>query len=224
MLGWSNALAAGLMLGAAFAVALEGWGGGPGLGFGLGALLGLIPGVASYKVQEDPGLWDGNPESTGSERSTAAKPENYGHSGPYASLLRHSLHAAPEGVAIGVAASINLGLGLFLAAALAIHNIAEGVSLVSATRRSGCSVTLGALRSVTSNIPQVVLALISFALLTGLPSFIPLGVGFSVAALVYLALVDLLPQAYGQTGDKSIAIVTAVAMSTVPFLAGALGL
>ena len=35
LLGWSNALAAGLMLGAAFAVALEGWGGGPGLGFAL---------------------------------------------------------------------------------------------------------------------------------------------------------------------------------------------
>jgi hypothetical protein len=53
---------------------------------------------------------------------------------------------------------------------------------------------------------------------------VPVGVGFSVAALVYLSLVDLLPQAYAQAGEKSIAIVTAVAMSTIPLIAGALGL
>jgi zinc transporter ZupT len=119
---------------------------------------------------------------------------------------------------------MNLGLGLFLAGALAIHNMAEGVSLVSATRRAGGSVGAGATRSVASNVPQVALALVTFALLPVLPGMVPVGVGFSVAALVYLSLVDLLPQAYAQAGEKSIAIVTAVAMSTIPLIAGALGL
>jgi ZIP family zinc transporter len=226
VLGWSNAFAAGLMLGAAFALALEGWGGGPGLPFGIGAALGLIPGIASYRIQGHPDLWDGE-ERAGPDPSRAGKthePGSHGSINPYASLVRHSLHAAPEGVAIGVAASMDLGLGLFLAGALAVHNIAEGISLVSATRRSGGSVGLGAVRSVASNLPQVAFALVAFALLSSFPGLIGVGVGFSVASLVYLALVDLLPQSYEQAGEESIAVVTAIAMSTVPFLAGALGL
>jgi ZIP family zinc transporter len=225
VMGWSNALAAGLMLGAAFALAFEGWGGGPGLAFGMGALIGLIPGVVSYRIQEDPELWDG--DGRGRAESGAAEGAdfiNHSQTRPYASLVRHALHAAPEGIAIGVAASMNLGLGLFLAGALAIHNMAEGVSLVSATRRAGGSVGAGATRSVASNVPQVALALVTFALLPVLPGMVPVGVGFSVAALVYLSLVDLLPQAYAQAGEKSIAIVTAVAMSTIPLIAGALGI
>lgn len=226
ILGWSNAFAAGLMLGAAFALALEGWGGGPGIQFGLGAAIGLIPGIASYRIQNHPGLWDGEERVPAVPvlGSTTANSVGPVPSSPYASLVRHALHAGPEGVAIGVAASMNLGLGLFLAGALAAHNVAEGISLVSATRRSGGTVALGAGRSVASNVPQVIFALLTFTLLRSVPGLIDAGVGFSVAALVYLSLVDLLPQAYEQAGEESIAIVTAIAMSTVPFLAGALGL
>jgi zinc transporter ZupT len=214
------------MLGAAFAIALKGWGGGPGIPFGLGAALGLIPGIASYRIQGHPDLWDGEERAgtNASDQTLHGTSPVPGSPNAYASLVRHALHAAPEGVAIGVAASMDLGLGLFLAGALAVHNVAEGISLVSATQRSGGSVGLGAGRSVASNLPQVAFALLTFALLSPFPGLVEIGVGFSVAALVYLALVDLLPQSYEQAGEESIAIVTAIAMSTVPFLAGALGL
>jgi zinc transporter ZupT len=214
-LGWANAMAAGLMLGAAYAIAFHGWGDGPGVGFGLGALLGVIPGIAAYR------LADGTP--WGARNQEPVIGANHGPTAAYGSILRHAVHAAPEGVAIGVAASMDLGLGLFLAAALATHNVAEGLSLVVATVEDGRSTVLGAGRAVVSNLPQVVLGVGAFLLLEAQPLLTPLGVGFSVGALVYLVLVDLLPEAYHQVGAEVIAIVAAIGMSSVPFLAGILG-
>lgn len=217
VLGWANALAAGLMLGAAFAVAYEGWNTGPSLGFGLGAFLGVVPGILTFRIQERRDLWDGDP-GNGPGDATVSPTDTY------EPLLRHALHASPEGVAIGVAAAMNLGLGLFLVAALAVHNVAEGLSLVRATNNAGQSVMVGSVRAAASNLPQVVMAIAAYLAALAWPQGIQVGVGFSVAALVYLCLVDLLPQSYERVGEETIAVVTALAMSVVPLLAGLLGL
>jgi len=213
-LGWANAVAAGLMLGAAFSLALQGWQDGPGLAFGLGALTGIILGIFVY-ARQDATSWDGvyGVENTDERREAT-----------HAALARHAIHAAPEGVALGVAAFGNLGLGLFLVAALAAHNVAEGLSLVTASVESGRSSTHGAGGAVLSNLPQVFFAAAAFKALNLFPYLYSAGVGFSVGALVFLTLVDLLPRAYRQDGAETIALVCALAMSAVPALAGLLGL
>jgi zinc transporter ZupT len=211
-LGWANAIASGLMLGAAYALAAQGWGDGPGLAFGIGAALGIAPGVLVYERQ-DAAAWDG----------TGADPVNDGPTDGYATIFRHALHAAPEGVALGVAAFGDLGLGLFLVAALAAHNVAEGLSLVEAAVKSGGSTGSGAVEAVVSNLPQVVFAAVVYMGLGAFPQAYPIGVGFGVGALVFLVLVDLLPRAYRQDGHETIALVCALAMSAVPLLAGILG-
>jgi len=213
-LGWANAVAAGLMLGAAYALALQGWQDGPGLAFGLGALAGIVPGIFVY-ARQDPTSWDG---------VTGAEPPTDSPTSTYATIVRHAIHAAPEGAALGVAAFGNLGLGLFLVAALATHNVAEGLSLVSASVKSGRSPTHGAGEAILSNLPQVFFAAAVYYALSLFPGLYSAGVGFGVGALVFLVLVDLLPRAYRQAGAETIALVVALAMSAVPALAGLLGL
>ena len=55
---------------------------------------------------------------------------------------------------------------------------------------------------------------------TALPVLLPWAIGFSVGALVYLVLVELLPESYRQAGPTSIALVTLVAMGIVVALTG----
>ena len=58
----------------------------------------------------------------------------------YKLLLENMLHAAAEGVAIGVAMVLELKLGIFVALALAVHNIGEAMALTDTLRRRGISI------------------------------------------------------------------------------------
>ena len=80
-LGWANAVAAGLMLGAAYAVALQGWADGPGIPFGVGALFGIVPGIFVY-AHQDGRSWDGVPDTDDASD---------GPTSLYASLFRHGV-------------------------------------------------------------------------------------------------------------------------------------
>ncbi len=206
-IGWANALAGGLMLGTAFALAQQGlerlavWG-------WAGAVLGIIWVYFTHAAAGTGDLDLNRLGETGPE---------YG----YQVFLVHALHAVSEGVAIGVAMLISLPFGIVMALAIAVHNVPEATVLSAILTSRGVRMRDAAGLAIVTNVTQVLLAVVTFAIASAAPALLPWAWGFAVGGLVYLVLVELLPQCYRQAGHTSIALVTSVATVIVVLLAGA---
>lgn len=210
MIGWANALAGGLMLGVAYTLLTEGLSGKL-IAAGAGALLGIAFVRASHAVA-----------GTG-ELDVDRLEESAGAAGGYKAVLVEALHAADEGVAIGVAMAVSTPLGIAMAATLAVHNIPEAMVLTTVLTRRGLGVGRSAAVAVAVNVNQVLLAVVAFGIVSRVPGSLPLVAGFAVGALMYRSLVELLPESYHQAGETSIAMVTLLAMGVVVLLAGVAG-
>jgi ZIP family zinc transporter len=147
------------------------------------------------------------------------RPENATEQGlGYKLLLESMLHAAAEGVAIGVAMVLEIKLGVFVALALAAHNISEAMALTDTLHRRGISIGEAAGLCVGTNVPQPLLALAVFALDPLLTGLLPAALGFAAGALVFLVLTELLPASYGRARGPVIALVVSAAAGAVILL------
>lgn len=205
-IGWANALAAGLMLGAAYALMVTGLELIPIRG-AAGAVLGIAFIYWTHAVSGTENLDLNRLHETSSE---------YG----YEVLLVSTLHSAAEGMAIGVAMVASLPFGIFMALAIAVHNVPEATVLCAILTGRRVRLRDAAGLSVATNVSQVLLAVATFAIVSAAPSVLPWGMGFAAGALVYLVMAELLPQCYRQTGPTSVALVTIVAMGIVVLLSG----
>ncbi|UCD23329.1 MAG: ZIP family metal transporter [Gemmatimonadota bacterium] len=205
-IGWANALAAGLMLGTAYVIVVAGLNRMV-LAGATGAFLGIGFIYWTHMIARTEDLDLNKLDETGPE---------YG----YQILLVQSLHSASEGVAIGVAMSLNIGLGIFAAIAFAIHNVPEATVLCAVLRARGIRLRDAAGLAVMTNVSLILLAIVTFALIAAVPSLLPWALGFAMGALVYLVMVEPLPESYQQAGHTSIALVTSVAMGIVVLLNG----
>jgi hypothetical protein len=133
-------------------------------------------------------------------------------------LALHALHSAPEGLAIGGAVSLDLSFGIFLTAAIAIHNVPEAVALCSDLNRRGAGLPKTAVLAAASNSGQIAVATVSAAAAWFLPSVLPWILGAAVGSLAYLVMVDLLPRSYREIGKTGIALATLGAMAIVVLL------
>lgn len=205
-LGWANALASGLMIGAAYVLTETGLGRAP-LASSVGAVIGIgllfaihrVSGLAELRLNE---TTDDSPA--------------YG----YKVLLVNALHSVPEGVAIGVAMLQSRPLGVFMAVALAVHNMPEATILSVALRGWGVALPNAVGLAVTVRLPQVLFAVVTAALIADSTALLPWAAGFAFGSLIYLVIVELLPESYQEAGPPSIAVVTSVAMSMVVLLHG----
>jgi zinc transporter ZupT len=208
-IGWSNALAAGLMLGVAYALLTAGMDRGA-LPTALAAVLGVTFVFTTHALTGTADLDLNSLDST--------RPE-YG----YQVVLLNTLHAAHEGVALGAAMAVSLPFGIPMALALAVHNVPEATILGAIVSGRGVRLPTAALLAIATNSQQVLLALVTFTVTMAAPVVLPWALGFAVGALTYLVLVELLPESYRQAGHTSIALVALVAMGIVVLLRGSLG-
>ena len=205
-IGWANALAAGLMLGTAYVIVVAGLNRMV-LAGASGAFLGIGFIYWTHLISRT--------EELDLNKLDRTRPE-YG----YQVLLIQSLHSASEGVAIGVAMSLGTGLGVFAALAFAVHNIPEATVLCTVLRARGIRLRDAAGLAVMTNVSLVLMAIVTFALIDAAPSLQPWALGFAMGALVYLVMMEPLPESYRQAGNTSIALVTSVAMGIVVLLNG----
>lgn len=206
-LGWANALAAGLMLGVAYALLYEGL---PDrvLEGGAGALLGLLFVRLAH-------------QGTGVQDLDLNRLDELDPAYGYQIVLVNALHGAYEGVAIGAAMLVSLPFGVSMALALAVHNIPEAMVLTAVLSGRGVRLRHAAALAVAANGNQVLVSIVVFAVVGALPWLLPWAIGFAVGALLYLLMVELLPESYQQAGNTSIALVTLVAMGIVVALGSA---
>lgn len=206
-LGWANALAAGLMLGAAYMLGTRVEG--PLVPAAAGAVLGIL-----FLH------WTHATSGTADLDLNRLQESDLGYE--YQILLTHTLHSAMEGVAIGVAMVEDLSFGILMALAITVHNIPEATVLAAVVRGRGVSIPRAALIAVATNVSQILLSVAVFAVVSAAPGLLAWAAGFAAGALVHLVLVELLPESYREAGSTSIALVALVALGVVVGLTGLL--
>ncbi len=205
-IGLANGVAAGMMLGAAYGLLLASFARGL-TAVAAGALLGILF-VAWTHAASGTDELDLNRLEGGSDA--------YG----YQVLLVNSLHSGSEGVAIGVAMAVSQPFGIFMALAIAVHNVPEATVLCAILTARGVRPASAAGLAVAANVSQILLAVVTYAIVRAAPGVLPWALGFAIGGLVQLVMSELLPESYRQTGHRSIALVTIVAMGIVVLLRG----
>jgi zinc transporter, ZIP family len=197
-----NAIAAGLMLGASLGLLAEGVGHDPTRTF-IGAATGVGFILLTQRLLGEREIEFGSLSGRGARQTLLL-------------VIVMTVHSFAEGVAVGVSFGGGQALAIAITVALAIHNIPEGVAITAVMRPRGVSLLACGLWSVFSSLPQPLMAVPAFLLVERVRSALPYGLGFAAGAMVYMVLIELLPEAYHAAEGRSIA--TVLGLTTVAML------
>ena len=194
----SNALAAGLMLGASFGLVAEGTAHGS-----WQTLLGAVAGVAFILLTQR--ALEGHDLEIGSLQGADARRVAL-------MLIVMTVHSFSEGVAVGVSFGGGVTLATVITVAIAVHNIPEGLAISAVLRPRGVSVWKCAAWSVFSSLPQPLMAVPAFLFVEVFRPALPYGIGFAAGAMVFMVLVELLPEAYETERKPTVALLVSLAL------------
>ncbi len=204
-LGVSHAVAAGFMAAASGGLVYEGIAYSPGrvsIGIALGVLFVVL---SSRLLRSQDGV------EVGSLRGADA----------FKALMLigvMTLHSATEGVGVGVSFGGGEALGILITLAIAAHNIPEGLAISLVLVPRGVSVKRAAGWSIFSSLPQPLLALPAFFFVEAFTPFLPVGLGFAAGAMLWIVLVELVPDALKEASRYSVAMATSVSAVAMVFL------
>jgi zinc transporter ZupT len=195
---WANAVASGLMLGASFGLVAEGthygaWQTVLGATVGVAFILVTQRVVARYDVRV------GDVGGRSAQRMLLV-------------IIVMTVHSFSEGVAVGVAFGGGMALATAITVAIAVHNIPEGLAISAVMRPRGASLAACAWWSVFSSLPQPAMAVPAFLLVEAMRPALPYGIGFAAGAMVYMVLVELLPEAYDQARRAPVALTVSLTL------------
>jgi len=105
-----------------------------------------------------------------------------------------------------------MALATVITIAIAVHNIPEGLAISAVMRPRGVSVLRCAGWSVFSSLPQPLMAVPAFLFVEAVAPALPYGLGFAAGAMVFMVLVELLPEAYDRGPRPSVAILASVSV------------
>jgi ZIP family zinc transporter len=126
-----------------------------------------------------------------------------------------TLHSFTEGVAIGVSFGGSESLGLFIALALAVHNIPEGLAISLVLVPRGIGVGRAALWSIFSSVPQPLMAVPAFVFVALFTPLLPLGLGFAGGAMAWMVFSELVPDALEETDGTKVIVVVALSAAAM---------
>ena len=192
----ASAVAAGLMLGASFGLLAEG------RSFGIAqTVIGGLIGMLFVQI---------------AEQALKSKEVHLGtlHGASARKVLLivaiMTVHSFAEGVAVGVSFGGGSSLATLITIAIAVHNIPEGLAISAVMRPAGSSLLGCAGWSIFSSLPQPLMAVPAFLFVEAFRPFLPYGLGFAAGAMVYMVMLELLPEAYKELPRTRVgAIVTA---------------
>jgi zinc transporter ZupT len=195
----ANAIAVGLMLGASFGLVGEG-ATIDGRATFVGVLLGVLFILATQRVMgEHEGFEFMGASDVGARRMLLV-------------IVVMTVHSFAEGVAVGVSFGGGEALATAITFAIAVHNIPEGVAISAVLRPRGASILACAGWSIFSSLPQPITAVPAYLFVDRFAPVLPYGLGFAAGAMVYMVLVELLPEAYEQARGRSVAVTASLTL------------
>jgi len=126
-------------------------------------------------------------------------------------FIAMSLHSVPEGLAVGVGFASdaivgqNQGLGPLIAAAISIHNIPEGLAVALPLRSSGVSGWKCFVAAFVTSVPQPIAAIPACYASWFFKPLMPFLMGFAAGAMIFLVLVEMIPDALSSQRPAAIA-------------------
>uniref|UniRef100_UPI0030EEE457 ZIP family metal transporter n=2 Tax=Rhodohalobacter sp. 8-1 TaxID=3131972 RepID=UPI0030EEE457 len=131
-----------------------------------------------------------------------------------------TVHSFAEGIGVGVSFGESPSFGSFIAIAIAIHNIPEGLAISLILIPRGTSVRKAALWSIFSSIPQPIMAIPAFLFVLAFKTYLPIGLGFAAGAMFWMVFKELVPDAREELNSKYVyllMLITAIGMILFQF-------
>ena len=198
-LGYANAMAAGLMLAASFALVIEGY------NFGsLKTLLGMLIGVIFVVLGEKLLQGEETPDFNDIKKLGARQ--------GFLIIAIMTIHSAAEGIGLGVAFGGGQDLGWFATIAIGIHNIPEGLAIALVCIPKGMRVRTAVLWSIFSSLPQPLLAVPSFMFVQVLQPLLPIGLGVAAGAMFWMVFAEILPESNENAPAKEGGVIVTVSI------------
>jgi zinc transporter ZupT len=129
-----------------------------------------------------------------------------------------TLHSFAEGIGVGVSFGGAAGFGLFIALAIAIHNIPEGIAISLVMVPRGMPVWRAALYSIFSSLPQPLLAIPAYLFVRAFRPVLPVGLGIAGGAMIWMVIAEILPDAAEDARPQSVALAATLAAAGMVLL------
>jgi zinc transporter ZupT len=197
-IAYSNAIAAGLMLGASFGLAAEGTNYGGWQTF-VGVLLGVVFILATQRFLDRHEVEVGDVQGADARRILLI-------------MAVMTVHSFAEGVAIGASFAGGITLAAIITVAIAVHNIPEGVAISAVMRPRGSTIAACVGWSIVSSLPQPLMAVPAFLFVEAFQPALPYGIGFAAGAMVFMVFVELLPEAFGKAPRPAIGLLASLSL------------
>lgn len=181
-LGGANALAAGVMVGASIGLIGEGLSAQPTTALAGAAAGGAFVLLVRRSLPEGDGMRFQGLRADGAQQAILI-------------MVVMTAHSAAEGIGVGVAYGGGAELGAATAAAIAVHNIPEGLAIALVLVPRGVGVGRAAAWSIVSSLPQPILAVPAFLLVDVFEPILPVGLGFAAGAMLWMSFAELAPEA-----------------------------
>ncbi len=196
----ANAVAAGLMFAATHGLIAEGIALSPSR-----LVLGILIGVVCILAAKN---YVGHHESTEIANLTGIDAKR-----AFLFIAVMTAHSFAEGVGVGVSFGGSGALATFITAAIAVHNIPEGLAIALVLVPRGTPVWQAAFWSVFSSLPQPIAAVPSYLFVETFEAFLPIGFGIAAGAMIWMVFSELIPDANKNAPSGHVGTVITVSFS-----------
>ncbi len=181
-LGKANAIAAGLMLSASYSLIFEGYKENEWMTLG-----GMLSGVFLVILADK---WLNSSFDVDVKDLVGA-----GSKKMLLFLGIMTVHSFAEGISVGVSFASTMEFGVYIAIAIAVHNIPEGLAISLVMIPKGTSPLKAVGWSIFSSLPQPLMAIPAFLFVEAFREYLPFGLGLAAGAMIWMVFAELIPEA-----------------------------
>lgn len=199
LLGKSNAAASGLMLAASISLIMEGYNVSQWMTLG-GMFAGVVLVVLANTWMEGRTDVDVKDLASGKRKQMLM----------FLGIM--TVHSFAEGISVGVSFASTMEFGIFIAIAIAVHNIPEGLAISLVMVPQGTSPLKAVWWSIFSSLPQPLMAIPAFMFVNIFHQYLPFGLGLAAGAMIWMVFADLIPEALQKCEPKKVGLWVTVAI------------
>ena len=199
LLGKSNAVASGLMLAASYSLIMEGYKVQEWMTLG-GMLAGVVLVVLANTWLEHRSNGGVKDLITGGRKQMLL----------FLGIM--TVHSFAEGISVGVSFANTMEFGVFIAIAIAVHNIPEGLAISLVMVPEGTSPIKAVWWSIFSSLPQPLMAIPAFLFVEVFRQYLPFGLGLAAGAMIWMVFADLIPEALEKCEPKKVGLWVSLAI------------